>query len=186
MNLKGEPALKSRFQKIVGNDFIVYSEVVGRDLIYGKKVIIDFLLYPKPHLIESKFDEVWFGVETKHFGRCGETGKMSRFVWQCITYRQSEFCIDAEIIRPKFVLGFSDVEDVNTNADRVYLYQWQGMKRLAGLANVGMFYEILPTKNNPSGGWRIRFSSSTYFSFSNGRYHRLKNYNIFKRNIGNC
>jgi hypothetical protein len=111
---------------------------------------------------------------------------MSRFVWQCITYRQSEFCIDAEIIRPKFVLGFSDVEDVNTNADRVYLYQWQGMKRLAGLANVGMFYEILPTKNNPSGGWRIRFSSSTYFSFSNGRYHRLKNYNIFKRNIGNC
>jgi hypothetical protein len=186
MSNEGELALEKEFQKIARNDFRIIFQVEGRDLIHGKNVVIDFMLYPKPHLINFGFDPVWFGVEIKHFGVPGETGKMSRFAWQCVTYKQSEFQIEAEMIQPAFVLGFSDVEHVIREADSSCLCQWIGMQRLVGLANVGMFYEIPPTRNNPDGGWRIRFSSSTYFSLSNGQYRRLKNYNIFKVNIGSC
>ena len=86
-----------------------------------------------------------FGVEVKHFGIPGETGKMSRFIWQCITYTQSSFQIDGLGRKPAFVLGFSDVFDVNQNSDELnkeHLCQLTGMLRLAGLAHVGTFSEI--------------------------------------------
>ena len=109
---------------------------------------------------------------------------MSRFVWQCITYTQSEFEVDNQFIRPLFILGFSDVNEVN-NSDSQALSQWLGMLRIAGLAHVGSFDEIKTTKNNLSGGWRITFSSSTYFYLKGGKYHRFE-YNIRKNNVGNC
>jgi len=181
----GEKLLKMRFQQIIGNDFRIFSNVSGNYLVNGKKVVIDFMLHPEKHLIELGFEPVWFGVEVKHFGEPGKTGKMSRFVWQCITYDQSEFKIENQILRPPFVLGFSDVEEINIDTDRDYYFQWYGMLFLAGLANVGMFYEIPPTKNKPLGGWRIRISTSTYFYKSSGKYYGQK-YNIFKDNVGNC
>jgi hypothetical protein len=185
MSVDGEERLQKRLLNLVQNDFKIYSQVVGRNLIFqDEEVRIDFLLYPKQHLLDKGFDPVWFGIEVKHFGKLGETGKMSRFVWQCITYAQSEFEVNNQTIRPAFVLGYSDVEEVNKDSEREYLSQWIGMLRLAGLAKVGVFQEIKPSDYRPNGGWSIVFSSSTYFTFSKGEYSR-KNYNIFKINIGN-
>lgn len=188
MSDEGERILKDKFTHLVKTDFRVLPNVVGQELIHQTRVIIDFMLYPKPHLLEAGFDPVWFGVEVKHFGVSGETGKMSRFLWQCITYVQSIFTIDNEILKPVFVLGFSDVQEVNQDNNelcREYRSQWTGMIRLAGLAHVGTFYEVLPTSYKPLGGWNIGFSSSSYFRRIDGVYKKM-NYNIFKENVGNC
>lgn len=186
MSFDGEEKLQQELLKTIQSDFVIYPQVEGRHLIYQtEKVRIDFLLYPKQHLIENGFDPIWFGIEVKHFGKIGETGKMSRFIWQCVSYVQSEFKVNEEIIRPAFVLGYSDVEAINKGTDREYLSQWIGMLRLAGLAKVGSFQKIKSSAYNPNGGWSIVFSSSTYFTYSKGEYNR-KNYNISKINIGNC
>jgi hypothetical protein len=187
MSDEGEKGLKNKFQRIVKNDFLVLPDINGEELVHHKKVIIDFMLYPKPHLLEAGFDPVWFGVEVKHFGVVGETGKMSRFIWQSISYAQSTFQVDGTIVKPAFVLGFSDVYEVNPENDnlhRGYLSQLTGMLRLAGLAHVGTFHEILPSKNKPLGGWNIVFSSSSYFRRVDNEYKKTK-YNIFKENVGN-
>lgn len=188
MSDEGEKALKDKFLRLIRNDFRVLPDVVGYNLISKKKVIADFMLYPSQELIESGFDPVWFGVEVKHFGISGETGKMSRFIWQCITYAQSAYEIDGVDTRPSFVLGFSDVYEVNqgnNDLHREYRSQLTSMLRLAGLAHVGTFHEVLPTKYKPIGGWNIIFSSSSYFRRINGLCEKMK-YNIFKENVGNC
>ncbi len=189
MSDEGEKELKTKFIKLVNTDFRVFPNVVGKDLIDDEKVIIDFMLYPKEHLIKAGFDPVWFGVEVKHFGISGETGKMAHFIWQCITYFQSMFKIDNTFERPAFVLGFSDVENVNPERNDSFSQntrsQWIGMLRVAGFPHVGMIYEVLPTKYKPLGGWKIFFSSSLYFRRTGDEYERM-NYNIFKKNIGNC
>jgi hypothetical protein len=183
MSIDGEKNLKTRLLELVELDFFILPDVTGKNLLYGNHIIIDFMMFPKEHLVDAGFDPIWFGVEAKHFGVPGETGKMSRFVWQCITYAQSEYEIDEENIRPAFVLGFSDVFEINEN-QKEYI-QWMGMVKLAGLAKVGFLREIHQTNYYPNGGWRIKFSSSRYFQFANGEYHR-SNYNIFKTNVGNC
>jgi hypothetical protein len=188
MSDEGEKTLKNKFNHLVKNDFRVLADVVGQELVHQKKVRIDFMLYPNPHLVEAGFDPVWFGVEVKHFGISGETGKMSRFLWQCVTYAQSVFQVDHTAVRPAFVLGLSDVYEVNQgNNDfcREYRSQLTGMLRLAGLAHVGTFSEVLPTSHKPLGGWNIFFSSSSYFRRVDGKYEKMK-YNVFKENVGNC
>ena len=188
MSDEGEKTLKNKFIHIVQGDFRILANIAGKELLHQKKVVIDFMLYPMPHLLEAGFDPVWFGVEVKHFGISGETSKMSRFVWQCITYVQSTFQVEGIAIKPAFVLGFSDVDEVNQDDSdfcREYRSQWTGMVRLAGLAHVGNFHEVLQTRHKPLGGWNIIFSSSSYFRRVDGRYEKMK-YNIFKENVGNC
>ncbi|MEZ4590941.1 MAG: hypothetical protein R3D55_07335 [Chloroflexota bacterium] len=181
----GEKRLQKRFENLLKDDFDLFPEVWGKNLVYpDKEVRIDYLLFPKPHLIEAGFDPVWFGVEIKHFGKPGETGKLSRLIWQCITYVQSQFELDKKNIRPVFVLSFSDFQKMNKGNGNEYISQWLGMIRLGGLAKVGILNELEPSAYQPIRGWSIVFSSSTYFSFSKGEYHR-KNYNIFNINIGN-
>ena len=109
---------------------------------------------------------------------------MSRFIWQCITYRNSEFRIEDNVIRPVLVLGYSDIKRIENNEN--YQSQWMGMIRVAGLANVGMFDEFPASRKDMFGGWRIRISSSTYFSYSRGKYKKHGEYNVYKHNIGNC
>ncbi len=187
MSNEGEKILKKKFLQIAKDDFLILPEVKGEELLHHKKVIIDFMLYPKLHLVKAGFDPKWFGVEVKHFGVAGETGKMSRFIWQSITYVQSKFQVDEKVVSPAFVLGFSDVYKVNDNnssRDSGYLSQLLGMLRLAGLAHVGTFDEISPSKNNSLGGWNIAFSSSSYFRRVGNEYTRTK-YNVFKENVGN-
>jgi len=197
MSDKGEQELKDKFRSIAKNDFEILSDVRGSYLLQEKEVVLDFMLYPKLHLLESGFEQAWFGVEVKHFDNLHVTGKMSRFLWQCITYAQSVFQVKGKAERPAFVLGFSNVDkildelcrDKNKFTEkeicREYRSQWTGMVRIAGLAHVGFFNETLPTRYKPLGGWNITFSSSSYFRLVNGQYKKL-NYNIFKENIGNC
>lgn len=189
MSDEGEKILKTKFIKLANTDFQVFPNVVGNYLPKKKELVIDFMLFPKEHLINAGFDPVWFGVEVKHFGISGETGKMSRFIWQCITYTQSMFKIDNSFEIPPFVLGFSDVEDVNPEKNdcfnQNYRSQWIGMLRVASFPHVGMFYEVPPTERKPLGGWKIFFSSSLYFRRTGDEYERT-NYNPFKENIGNC
>lgn len=188
MSAEGEEKLQQKLLSLTQNDFYIFQQTKGKNLVHSVTVIIDLLLYPKQHLIDAGFDPVWFGIEVKHFGQPGETGKMSRFIWQCITYVQSEFeTKDHSTIRPTFILGFSDINEVNgtSETERYYLAQWLGMVRLAGLAKVGIFNEIKPSNHYPTGGWKIEFSSSTYFRVLGSEYHRT-NYDIHKINVGNC
>ena len=197
MSDKGEQELKYKFRNIAENDFEIIPNVNGHNLVHEKEVIIDFMLYPKPLLIESGFIKAWFGVEVKHFDDKDGTGKMSRFLWQCITYSQSAFQIKNQTERPAFVLGFSNIDRIldesridKNNLSEIELCrmdrsQWTGMVRISGLANVGIFHEVIPTRNRTLGGWKISSSSSYYFRYENGKYKKL-NYNIFKENIGNC
>jgi len=184
MTATGEDLLKQKFRRLIDMDFQVYAEVRGRHLVHSSTVVIDFLLFPTQCLTENGFDKVWFGVEVKHFGKPGETGKMSRFICQCASYVQSEFTVGKKAVRPAFVLGFSDVYSANREGEE-YLMQWLGMLRLAALLKVGMFSEISPSSFYPDGGWKIEFSSSLYFKATRGRYER-KEYNISKVNVGNC
>lgn len=187
MSDEGEKSLKIQFRQLVKDDFLIRPDVRGEELLHHKKVVIDFMLYPMPHLIKAGFDPFWFGIEVKHFGIVGETGKMSRFIWQSISYVQSQFQIDGEFVRPAFVLGYSDVFEVNdkdSKRDNMYIHQLTGMLRLAGLAHVGTFHQIKPTKRNLLGGWNIEFSSSSYFRRVDNKYTRTT-YNIFKENVGN-
>ncbi|MBN8656608.1 MAG: hypothetical protein J0M11_12800 [Anaerolineae bacterium] len=187
MSDEGERALKIKFHSLAKDDFMIHPDVRGEELLHHKKVVIDFMLYPMPHLIKAGFDPVWFGIEVKHFGVAGETGKMSRFIWQSISYVQSKFQVDGKIANPAFVLGYSDVFEVNDSKltrDNTYMHQLIGMLRLAGLAHVGTFRKIKPTKSNLLGGWDISFSSSSYFRRVGDEYTRTK-YNIFKENVGN-
>ncbi len=184
MSDKGEIELKKRFCQLIKDDFNINADINGEDLIYKKGVRIDFMLYPKRKLIMEGFDRVWFGVEVKHFDRPGSIGKMSKFLWQCITYTQSTFQVDSVTIKPTFVLGFSNFYQINPDNSEAFFHSIS-LNILAGLPHVGTFFEIIPKNANLARGWRIRFSTSTYFHLNKGHYHKF-NYNIHKVNIGNC
>ena len=188
MSALGEKELKIKCSNLLKNDFNIAENLCGFDMIYKKKVIIDFMIFPKEHLIENGFDPVWFGLEVKHFGAPGQSGKMSRFLWQCVSYVQSEFNIDNRVIRPKCVLGFSDVEESNHfNAEsfRDYKIMWLSMVRLVAFAHVGILKADISPKSTSTHNWSIWFSTSLYFRRRDNDYNRMK-YFIEKMNIGNC
>ena len=177
----GERKLKEELQRIAKDDFVILPNVKGKHLIHtNRQVEIDFMFYPKEHLINAGFDSIWFGV------KC-DTENMSRFVCQSISYVQSEFQIEGKMIRPVFVLGYSNVEDViaNSNPNESAFQQWFRLSHLAGLMNVGVFEKYEPKRNSPLGGWYIRFITSHWFWKKNGEYFKSK-YNIYKVNVGNC
>jgi hypothetical protein len=186
----GERKLKDNLLNLVQNDFEIFPEVRGKNLIHAdREVKIDYMFHPKPQLIRADFEDIWFGVEVKHFGNQCNTEKMSRFIWQCITYVQSEFQVDRRLIRPIFVLGYSDIEsalEFDATPEKCASREWLRLIHLAGLANVGMLGEYRRTKKNPLGGWHIRFSTTTWCKKRLGHYQKFNSFNIFNVNVGNC
>ncbi len=181
MSAEGESNLKEILIGQLNSDFILLSEISGVSDFYNKKIKIDILAYPKEHLVDNGFDPEWFGVEIKHFDKPGDSGKLSRFIWQAITYQHAIYNLKNTIIKPLFVLCFSNYESMNAHNDSSYPKYFPGMMLIAGLGRVGNL--VVFGKDKP--GWRIRFATSTYFTKIAGEYKRLP-YNIEKTNAGNC
>jgi len=182
MPVFGEDELKKVLLELLENDFDIKKECQGTHRLYGNPVRIDFLLYPKDKLIKVGFEPCWFGIEAKHFLEESKS-EMARFLYQCITYQQSEFNIVGSLIRPEFVLAFSNKNQETIIKETDYWYSWYGMNQLAALANVGWF---LPKLDNfgTTIGWTMRFSTSNHFSRKGNDYKKLE-HNI-RRYVGNC
>ncbi len=92
-----ETILTENLIKAIQDDFEILREVSGHHSIYNKNVRIDLMLKAKSHLQEAGFTDEWFGVECKWFDAIhGATSKVTRMVWQSITYAQSEFNINGK------------------------------------------------------------------------------------------
>ncbi len=134
-----ESKLKEIFRERVAKDFHIREEVSGRHLIEDKGVRIDFMLFPKDHVIAAGFEPQWFGVEAKfiHTNKSyGNRNKLTKLVWQCITYGQSVFKIDGEEIRPLFI-GFY-INDIRNYPQKV-LDHYSAIMQLGFRANVVEF-----------------------------------------------
>ena len=103
-----ENELKKHLIEKICKDFEVLEEVSGYHPIYNQGVRIDLLARAKPHLIAKGFTDSWFGIECKWAeGILGQTSKITRMVWQTITYAQSTFIVNAEEITPRFVVVYT-------------------------------------------------------------------------------
>lgn len=175
--LRDEPAQKNFLSRELSADFQILSEVRGNNLLnQDRKVILDFLLKPKKHLVKIGFADAWFGIEAKHFPNPGDSGKFGKALWQSITYQQSSFPVEETVVRPYFVLLYSNYFQVNKDDDwdRLGL----GMVRLAFHAKVGLFQFTAP-------GWKINFSCGNIYFSKNGSNFKKGKFNIDKTKIGN-
>ena len=96
-----EEALKTGLRQALQSDFLIYEEVTGVNILTGKKVRADFVLKATDRLIvEQGFSPDWFAIEVKWVqGVNHQTSKITKAVWQSITYAQSKFSIgDLQII----------------------------------------------------------------------------------------
>lgn len=191
---KTEGELKLWFEKNLKNDFYIRQEVSGVHLAERVGVRIDFLLKARPHLIDAGFDSAIFGVEIKFFPPEHDfTSKISRGIWQAITYTDCEFQTKEGPIKPKYCLVFSNLSfqeetallnDFYSENDKL---EWAAMLRVANHARVG----ILRIKGNKGKflGWSMYFAGGVYFSCHTGdEQHEFRKSNentINKMRIGN-
>lgn len=134
----------------IEHDFVIKREVSGLHSLYEQNVRIDLLLKAKPHLIACGFTDKWFGVECKWSDRInGATSKVTRMVWQSITYAQSHFRVSSEEnIIPEFVAVYTP-----SDLPRPIETHLNTLLALGLYGNVGRIYLY----NNSS--WGIKFAS---------------------------
>ncbi len=124
-----EEALKRQTVRLMSPDFVIHQEVLGIHIATNMPVRIDFLMKAKPHLIGRGFSGNWFGVENKWIaGSNGQTAKVTKAIWQSITYAESSFELSGQAIRPEFVLlnipNKIDprIEEIHANQMQLALY----------------------------------------------------------------
>lgn len=191
---KTEDELKIWFENHLKDDFYIRQEVSGVHLAERVGVRIDFLLKARPHLIDAGFDSAIFGVEIKYFPPEHDfTSKISRGIWQTITYIDCEFQTKEGPIKPKYCLIFSNLSfqgemallnDFYSENDRL---EWSAMLRVANHARVGIL-RINGNKGNFL-GWSIYFAGGVYFSCHAGdmenKFRKSNANTINKKRIGN-
>ena len=171
-----EDGLKSIIEASLGDDFILKREVWGFHLLERRKIRIDFLAYPKEHLIENKFEPLWFGIEVKSpFVKKEPQKNVLDFAKQAIDYTESEY----DGIIPNFAVLFPSMyhffhaHDRLTEEFKNFLYYFRSfIQRM----KVGTLHVPSP------GEWAIRFGSQRYYSTKYGRGN-VKNIGT-KRHIG--
>ncbi|MEH6509568.1 hypothetical protein [Halopseudomonas aestusnigri] len=155
-----ERSLKDRILNNLSEDFEVLEEVLGYHPIYESRLRIDILLRAKPHLVAEGFTGEWFGVECKWVeGAAGQTSKISRLVWQSITYAQSTFEVLGESVRPRFVAVFTP-DRLEQSIDR----------HLATLLGVGLYGCVGRLYFYRDGSWGIKFANIYGRSSPEGYY----------------
>ena len=170
-----EPQLKKRFREQLENDFEIVPNVKGRHLIEDQEVVIDFLIKPKAHLVSEGFEDGWVGVEVKYLKEY-KLGRLSKLAWQSVSYAQSEFQINGQAVRPRFVLMHANLS-FNLQKQSNIPEQVTGLLGFLEYGNVGWF------EFDPLYIWRIGFGSHGYF---NKKYGKNKVENLgTKRNVGN-
>lgn len=156
----------------LSGDFDLCLEVLGTHPIDGVAVRIDLMARAKSHLVEAGFTEHWFGIECKWASDIvGMTSKMTRVVWQSITYAQSEFEVRSEKVRPCFVAVHTP-DDMHPTIE-------EHLNRLLSLGlygNVGRIYFYR------DGAWGIKFASIYARAFHSG-YH-INQQQLPRRRVG--
>lgn len=166
-----EPLLKNKIRAELASDFEILEEVTGKHLISAETVRIDFMLRAKPHLLIRGFTNEWFGVECKWIeDNNGQTAKVTKTVWQSITYAQSAFFIENENVTPAFVL----VNTPNNIEPRIEVI----LKSQLALALYGRVGRLEFYRDDY---WVIKFAQ-IYYSSSNGD---AKQSLIPKNRVGN-
>lgn len=156
----------------IERDFEIIREVDGIHPIEGAEVRIDLMARARPHLIQSGFTNEWFGIECKWVAEVlGQTSKVTRLVWQSITYAQSSFLVNGEPVRPAFVAVYTP-----KNLDQSIERQLNELLSLGLYGNVGRihFYQ--------DGSWGIRFAN--IYARSEGGDFQIKHTQLPKRRIG--
>lgn len=156
----------------LSEDFEIRSEVPGIHQIDGVPVRIDLMAKAKPHLVGVGFTGEWFGIECKWVAQIeGATSKMTRMVWQSITYAQSTFTLDGSKVRPIFVAVYTP-----DNLDSSIEKHLNGLLALGLYGNVGRLYFYR------DGDWGIKFAS--IYARSVGSNHHLNRSQLPKRRVG--
>lgn len=155
-----EAALTDHLISNVEHDFEILREVSGFHPIYNKKVRIDLMLRAKPHLQAAGFTHEWFGVECKWSDTIhGATSKITRMVWQSITYAQSTFLVNGENVIPSFVAVYTP-----SNMHNLIEIHLEKLLGLGLYGNVGRLYFY------SDGAWGIKFAS-IYARSDSDSYH---------------
>lgn len=164
LSARDEPALRRELVDAIGRDFEILREVPGRHLLTGESVRADLLCFPRQHLRDRGFASGWSVVETKHidFAR-DESKRLYETFWQAISYRESEFQVQGEMVRPVFSALYipyikADYFNVVEEAQR---RRWQILKEFGVYANVGVF-ALYPDR------WTLRFGQGRYFDSQSG------------------
>lgn len=131
-------------------DFEIHQEVEGYHQFCKERLRIDLVLRAKPHLIDQGFTNEWFGIECKWVtGHDKQTSKVTRLVWQCITYAQSVFWINGSQQRLRFVAAYTP-QNLNTPIENTLT----NLLTLGHHGCVGRFYFYRNADD-----WGIRFSN---------------------------
>jgi hypothetical protein len=142
----------------LSRDFEICREVKGHHPIYDQDVRVDLMCRAKPHLADSGFTDQWFGIECKWIeGLGGQTSKITRMVWQAITYAQSVFNINGVQINPAFV-AFYTPDKLHPNIEDA----------LRPLLALGLYGNIGRLFFYSDGNWGIKFAWSYARSTSQG------------------
>jgi hypothetical protein len=142
-----EEKLKEQIRSQLFHDFDLLEEVVGYHSHYEKQVRIDFLAKAKPHLVANGFVNQWFGIECKWVdGVLGQTSKLTRTYWQAITYQQSRFHVNGDLVSPAFCLvSFPPDLDRHLHSHEHSLFElayYAGVGRLRFYRNVSWNLEF--------------------------------------------
>ena len=197
-----EDELKNWLETFLAKDFEIYKEPPGHHIVEGVGVQIDYIFTAKEHLIEAGFDSAPFGVEVKHIPQdSGFMHKVTRGIWQTISYNDCEFKIGMSKVRPKYCMIFSNLAfkserellyDLGFNRNNGENYEndkvaYSALLHLANHARVGSL-EIKGERDSYR-GWEFRFVGGVYFSTRQyaGEWQYVKsNENLInKRRIGN-
>lgn len=156
-----EAKLKQELIDRIGGDFELVPEVPGTAIISRVPVRIDYLAFPKPHLTEMGFPAKSFGIEVKHlrdFHNHGK-GKKAKLIHQAITYMQSSFEINAEIIRPDFIALYTGDHKGNKKwIMSTGSSDWNAMMKLA------FYFRILEFDISRRTNWKLVAMGGTFFS----------------------
>lgn len=120
---ENEADLASWLQGFLAPDFYILREVCGRHLIEKTRTRIDFLLMPKPHIVDTGFPQIIFGIEVKYVTEETTRKQITKVYMQAIAYTNSVFNVNKQFaeymyknglqcdpfIRPAFVLVFSNL-----------------------------------------------------------------------------
>lgn len=156
----------------LAKDFEMRAEVRGIHPIEGLAVRIDLMAKAKPHLVDAGFTDEWFGIECKWAAQIGgTTSKMTRMVWQSITYAQSTFTLDSTEVRPIFVAVYTP-DNLHSSIEGHLSH----LLALGLYGNVGRFYFYR------DGAWGIKFAS--IYARSPGPNYHLNQAQLPKRRVG--
>lgn len=192
-DLDNEPKLTDWLVDFLKEDFYIKQKLRGKHILTEKIVEIDLMLYPKKHLIESGFEENYFGIEVKYLDPMHDMfRKASEMFWQTMSYRNSVFQIKDKMVSPAFTLVFTNLAFEGQREQLIhreyidFKSMWRAYRHLANHAGVGTMEILEPRKRNHveidgKCGFKIYFAIREYFTKSREGEYKLNNKHVIKK-----